>query len=120
MSDERTAVTHLLLGIEELLRAAAEAAAALRARTVTTPGAERPSERTEEMFDSIRATLEREIARWDLRGDDDPAARRVRDLFEAILDVMQPRHGAGANAPPSSDDRMRKPGTRAPRRGVQR
>ena len=123
MSDERRALGHLLLGIEELLRAGAETAAALRAHT--RPGESGASEQgsgdaTRPLLDEVRAALAREVARWELRGDDDPAARRVRDLFEAILEAIEPQAEPEANARPQPEDRARKTGTRAPRRGVQR
>ncbi len=114
MSDERNALAHLLLGVEELLRAGADAAAMVRDRS--TPGGEEPS-RPSEILDTVRESLRREIERWELRCGDDPAALRVRDLFESILDVLEPSADREA---PSREDRARKPSTRAPRREAKR
>ena len=124
MSDERRALGHLLLGIEELLRAGAEAAAALRAQSGAAPRGQEGERGSAPLLDSVRAALEREVTRWELRGDDDPAARRVRDLFEAILDLIgspseSPRSEAVSR--PGSEDRARSapsPSRRSAVRGV--
>lgn len=109
MADERNAIAHLLAGIEELLRAGADAAASLRELTrpddTRAPGGQA-------FLEDLRVALRRELARWELRGDRDPAAARVRDLFEAILDVI--------DAPPEPAHRPRAPESRTPRRRVQR
>lgn len=117
MSDERPALDHLLRGVEELLRAGAEATALLRARSL--PRRDDASPKPQPLLDALRSALRREVARWELRGDDDPAARRVRDLFEAILEVIEVPE-AEADTRPRPEDRARTAGTRAPRRGVQR
>ena len=41
-------------------------------------------------LDELRRSIRSEIKRWDLRADSDSAARRVRDLFQALLDVIEP------------------------------
>ena len=137
MSEARRPLTHLLAGIEELLRAGADAAALLRRQA----DAHAPSEGAEGAWselarciteagftDALRAALEREAARWELRSDGDPVAGRVRDLFEALLDLLGPvpeaaPRSADRGSDPAqrgSEDRVRTPGTRAPRRGVPR
>ena len=118
MSDERRALGHLLLGVEELLRAGAEAAAALRTQSGTAP---RTQGEPSPLLDSVRRAVEREVTRWELRGDDDPAAQRVRDLFEAILDVIGSPAESRRSEPvsrPGPEDRARR--TRPPVRGAKR
>jgi hypothetical protein len=112
MSETGRALDHLLLGIEELMRAGAEAAAALRARTSGDGDAGSSEDRP--FGEELRKALAREVARWELRGDDDPAAQRVRDLFQAILEVIEPA------APREENTRTRAERTRAPRRGIPR
>ncbi|MFQ5697841.1 MAG: hypothetical protein ACE5IL_06090, partial [Myxococcota bacterium] len=36
----------------------------------------------------VRSALRDEIARWEARAREDPAARRVRDLFVALLEAL--------------------------------
>lgn len=120
MSDERRALGHLLLGVEELLRAGAEAAAALRTQSVAASRAQGTGEPSP-LLDSVRRAVEREATRWELRGDDDPAAQRVRDLFEAILDVIGSPAESRRSEPvsrPGPEDRARR--TRPPVRGAKR
>ena len=121
MSDERRALGHLLLGVEELLRAGAEAAAALRTQSVTAASRAQGTGEPSPLLDSVRRAVEREVTRWELRGDDDPAAQRVRDLFEAILDVIGSPAESRRSEPvsrPGPEDRARR--TRPPVRGVKR
>ncbi len=135
MSDARRPLTHLLAGIEELLRAGADAAALLRREAdahARSGGAEGSASWWSELARRIsndaftaelRAALEREAARWELRSDGDPAAGRVRDLFEGLLDVLEAPPRTDEDPGPAqgrAEDRVRTPGTRAPRRGVQR
>ena len=120
MSDERRALGHLLLGIEELLRAGAEAAAAFRAQSGAGPREQETRTGSSPLLDSVRRALEREVARWELRGDDDPAARRVRDLFEAILDVIgSPAESPQSEAVSSPARNAPSPSRRSAARGVQ-
>lgn len=96
---------HLARGFEELLRGAADVFGALRERAERRE-AEPPSalERVlrgladeaatwlargeEEALRSLRVGLRRELLRWDARADGDPAALRVRDLIEALLEAL--------------------------------
>lgn len=40
-------------------------------------------------LEELRQSVRKEVERWELRADSDPAARRVRDLFQALLDVIE-------------------------------
>ena len=75
--DPKRPLDHLARALEELLRAGANALALWQER-------EGPALR------SLRETLAREVTRWELRSADDPAAARVRDLFAAVLDLIEP------------------------------
>ncbi len=140
MSDAQRPLTHLLAGIEELLRAGADAAVLWRRQVdAHAPsgsadggwswwGELARSIREDGFTEELRAALEREATRWELRSDGDPAAGRVRDLFEALLDLLEPSAEAAPRTPEGgpdrvqrqAEDRVRTPGTRAPGQGVQR
>ena len=100
---------HLARALEELLRAAAEAAAGLAERAATgepesvaallvraLDAADGPA------LEVLRAALRRERARWEPRALHDPAAARVRDLFAAVLGVLDANQGGTRDADHSS------------------
>ena len=119
MSDSREPIVHLARGAEELLRAAADALALWRERE-RRPGSEddplaglaaelerQISSANGPWLAALRLSLDREIERWRARGEHDPAASRVADLFEATREVL------------SDDSRVREP-TRSTRRAPPR
>jgi hypothetical protein len=136
MSDARRPLSHLLAGIEELLRAGADATAILRGQADAHGSADAGAANgwselvrrfaDQGFADEVRAALEREAARWELRSDEDPAAARVRDLFRSLADLLEAAPHARSPAESAEnvqrrpEDRARAPGTRAPRRGVPR
>jgi hypothetical protein len=77
MRTERRPILHLARGIDELLRAGAEGLDVLLERL------DSPS------LEALREALRAEVRRWDGRANGDPAAARVRDLFAAILAVLE-------------------------------
>jgi hypothetical protein len=79
MPRERRPLLHLARGIDELMRAGTEGIEVL-IEGLGSPGLE-----------SLREALRAEVRRWDARADGDPAAARVRDLFAALLDVIETR-----------------------------
>jgi hypothetical protein len=105
MADLRRAWLHLTRGLEELLRGAAELAAAARERAegegTDAPAAEAgAAHAVGDLFDALtsgpgggldalRVALEREVGRWEEMAADDPAARRVRDVFAGLLAVLE-------------------------------
>jgi plasmid stabilization system protein ParE len=125
MPDRSSPFVHLARGFEELLRGAADVFGTLRERAEQR-AAEPPSaiERVlrgladeastwlargeVEALRSLRAALRRELMRWDARADGDPAALRVRDLIEALLDAL----GDEAEEAPETE---RPPAHRKPR-----
>lgn len=103
MTERGRALAHLARGIEELLRAGAEALAALREhdtrhgspaaleaalRSLAEHAAGWLADSDNGALRSLRGALQREVTRWDVRATDDPTALRVRDLFQALLDVI--------------------------------
>lgn len=106
MTERNRAAHHFSLAIEELLRAGAETIAQMRelGDRASRGGEAAPLERAfrrmadsaagwiaggeGEVLESLRAALRREVIRWDARAADDPAALRVRDLCQALLDVF--------------------------------
>jgi len=120
MSNDRRPLAHLLRGIEELMQAGADAAATLRQRAEAQEGevaedwlsglARIATGMDERLAPALRQALEAETERWRARAADDRAARRVLELFEAILDLL------------SEDKPSERPaergGRRAPRRAV--
>ncbi len=115
MSDARAPLEHLLLRVEELCRGAADALAFARERIAHADGGSPTLESTlgslagtaadwlarAPAADELRAGLRAEAARWELRAGEDPAARRVLDLVQALLDLLEPGagHAHGAAAP---------------------
>ena len=115
---------HLLRGLEELLRAGAETAASWRARVE----AEQPGSLEQglqqlggvlaafgvspedDLMEALREALRAESARWEQRATVDPAARRVRDLCQALLDALgedEGRSSAGSSRPRRAPRRPR-------------
>jgi hypothetical protein len=76
---ERRPLLHLTRGIDELLRAGTEGIELLF-EELESPGLE-----------ALREALRAEVRRWEARADGDPAAARVRDLFAAVLAVLETR-----------------------------
>jgi hypothetical protein len=109
VSDARAPLEHLLRGVEELCRAAADAAALARER-VARVGADADAlprvlaQTASEWLanaaasEELRAGLRAEAARWELRAGEDPAARRVHDLVLALLDLLEPAPRAAPDA----------------------
>jgi hypothetical protein len=122
MSQERRPLAHLLRGIEELMQAGADAAATLRERAESQQGelaedwlgglARLAMGRDGRLAPALRQALEAETERWRERAPNDRAARRVLELFEAILDLLSDEEPSERPA-----ERQR---SRAPRRAVLR
>ena len=119
MADPETrTLIHLARGMEELLRAASGAATdarrfleedALRERPA--PGIARGLARLLDRvegpgLEALRTALRAETARWAELEPRDPAAARVRGLFAALLEVLEPD-------PDESPDASSAPRTRA-------
>jgi hypothetical protein len=104
VSESREPLAHLLRGIEELCRGAADSLALARDRLEHTgperAGVERAvaslADRMSEWLasaatlDELRASLRAEVVRWELRAGEDAAARRVYELFAALLELLEP------------------------------
>ena len=120
---ERRPGDHLAHGLEELMRAAADGLAIWRERSDLSSGtggedslerAARLLFRTLEQnpqpwLDLLAEALRGEIERWEGRSVADPAARRVRDMFASLLDILEgesaderPRPSAPRKRPPRS------------------
>jgi hypothetical protein len=77
MSDDAArAVAHLFRALEELALAAAAGARLLGRRG--------------DALASARTALRDEERRWAARAASDPAAERVREIFAALIDVLEP------------------------------
>ena len=74
----RSALDHLLRAAQELALAFAASAGAL---------------------DRLRAELRAEEKRWAERAARDPAAERVREIFAALADVLEPNAQRGFDRP---------------------
>jgi hypothetical protein len=94
---------HLARGLEELMRAGAEALALWRERGARGDGEEAFARTLEQLMsglsgwldqddgrwlEALRSALRLEVQRWEDRAGADPAAARVRDLFAAALDLL--------------------------------
>ncbi len=85
---------------EHLVRAAQELALALTAGA-SALGGTRPA------LDSVRAALRAEEKRWAERAAHDPAAERVREIFAALADVLEPTERAAKQRASTGFDRPR-------------
>jgi hypothetical protein len=120
MSNDRRPLAHLLRGIEELMQAGADAAATLRERAEAQQGeaaedwlsglARMAAGVDGRLAPALKEALEAETERWRARAPDDRAARRVLELFEAVLDLLREDE--------PSDRPAERGGRRAPRRAV--
>ncbi len=122
MSERERALVHLAKGWEELLLACAEGLASWRIRLesgeagVSETGLEAllqlwsdlEARGSAELLPLIQKALREERERWERRAAGDPAARRLRDLCNGLLDVIEPELRADETAPPAP--------RRAPRR----
>ena len=127
MTDRSRALPHLLAALEALLRAGAELTAAARERSAQAKTGDDWLDRIGALLagrggglpSELRAALASEARRWRALADRerDPAAERVLELFEALLDLLEPPPRA-ADEPPESGNRAATP--RAPRRGARR
>lgn len=118
MSESPRPSAHLAQALEELLRATADLIALLRERGLDGENADAGTPRAlaelvrglasdaESLLPQLRSALGDELRRWQLRAEADPAARRVAEVFEALLDVVgtQPppraRRAVDRRAPP--------------------
>jgi len=103
LPDRERPLEHLARGLEELMRAGAEALALWRERSASDDGEEAIARTLEQLMnelsgwlgqddgpwlEALRSALRLEVERWEERAEADPAAQRVRDLFAAALDVL--------------------------------
>ena len=115
--DERRLLNELAGVVEDFLRGSADAIARARRRVEmeragpATVLAELLATLIEigdgPILAALRRNLRAEVARWELRAKEDPAAARVRDLFAALLDVFAESAPAerGAQTPPRTPPR---------------
>jgi hypothetical protein len=82
------ALAHLLRAAQELALALAAGASAL--------GGRGPA------LESVREALRAEEKRWAERAAHDPAAARVREVFAALADVLEPSSRARPSARPKA------------------
>ena len=75
MPADKDPLLHLVRGLEELLQAAAAGLEAWREGG--------------DLLQLLREGVRVERSRWARRAADDPAARRVRDLCTAVLDILE-------------------------------
>ena len=111
MSRSKDPLLNVVVGIEAFLRAAADGLALWRA-SVEQRQECRPSEssgnsvrgnaRRSDPLETLRVALRQERARWAELAEDDSAARRLHDLFAALLDILDdgPRKPGAARRPP--------------------
>ena len=102
MPDSPSPWHHLARALEELLLASSEGLALAQQHTkgfgvgAFEHTTRRLAEQTAEWLATsnlpalraLREALRSEVLRWDRRSDGDPDARRVRDLFEALLELI--------------------------------
>ena len=122
MSERERALVHLAKGWEELLLACAGGLASWRIRLESgeAGASETGLEALLQLWSDLEArgaagllpllqkALRDERERWERRAAGDAAARRLRDLCNALLDVIEPELRADETAPPAP--------RRAPRR----
>ncbi len=122
MSERARALVHLAKGWEELLLACAEGLASWRIRLESGEAgaaetgleallqlwSDLEARGSAELLPLIQKALREERERWERRAAGDPAARRLRDLCNALLDVIEPELRADETTPPAP--------RRAPRR----
>ncbi len=122
MSERERALLHLARGLEQLLLACAEGLSSWRNRlesggraapevaleAVLQLWSELETRGAAELLPLVQQALEDERERWARRATGDPAARRLRDLCSALLDVI----GSEQHA----DEAAAAPPRRAPRR----
>jgi len=128
----RSALAGLAAGAEVMLRAAADALAHARDAANEAPRAtdeatgrtllrwvdallDSADDRAPALLAELRAALHDETQRWDERASDDPVAARVRDLFAAARDVLEPRSDQA-----TADDASDANGTRSASPGAAR
>ena len=126
-TDRSRALPHLLAALEELLRAGAELTAQVRARNSQATAADHWLDHLVALLggdhrglsSEFRMALASEVKRWRAlaSSERDPAAERVLELFEALLDLVEP---APRTADESPESRNRPAPKRQPRRGVHR
>jgi len=126
MPERDRPLLHLACGLEELLLACARALALWRAQLeAQEPSASEPQSEEllklwsgfgawagRDLLPLLQQTLRSEHERWAQRAAADPAARRVRDLCSALLDVIGPER---YEAPPTAPRRA----PRRPRAGAE-
>ena len=103
MPERERPVDHLARGLEELMRAGAEALADWRARSARVQADDALLQALDQLanelsgwlergdgpwLDALRTALRQEVQRWQERALVDPVAGRVRDLFAAVLDLL--------------------------------
>ncbi len=113
MSERERALLHLARGLEQLLLACAEGLSSWRKR-LESGGRAAPEVALEallqlwseletrgaaELLPLVQQALEDERERWARRVAGDPAARRLRDLCSALLDVIGPELPPDESAP---------------------
>ena len=123
MSEREEALLHLARGLEELLLACAEGLAHWRTRLESDDAgapetgldalmklwSEWETRAATDLLALIQQALQNERERWGQRAAADPAARRLRDLCSALLDVIGPELHADETAPPAPRRAPRRP-----------
>lgn len=123
MAEPNEPVAHLMRAAEELLLAAAGVLSISQERVRRSPG--EPSGALssvigtaltafselagEELLADLRRIVRAETARWEERAASDAAARRVRDIFAALLDVIAADEKAHTPGPPNRGRTARAP-----------
>ncbi len=120
MPERERPVDHLARGLEELMRAGAEALSLWRERGARGDAEDAFARTLDQLaselsgwleqadgpwLEALRSALRHEVERWQERAAADPAARRVRDLFAAALDLLaadqaREQRPAGPRRPP--------------------
>ena len=101
MAEPKTPLEHLAGGLEGLLRAGADALAVWQEQAAAGGSKLESLEqlgpelsrlfgaRNSALLEPLRVALRSEVRRWAKRAGEDPAARRIHDLFAAILDIIE-------------------------------